>query len=53
MSVTFQDNIGIIYAIIDDSGISFDGTYAYFSDTDGTDYKVRIDRLVSVVNNKP
>ena len=50
MKVTYQDELGLIEVKVDEKyGVGFDGTEAYFTDEDGTDYKVNILHLISIV----
>jgi hypothetical protein len=47
MTVTFKDELGVI-SIKDIDDIQFDGTKAYFTDEDGTDYKVKVEHLIEI-----
>jgi hypothetical protein len=47
MTVTFRDELGII-SISDIDDIQFDGEKAYFTDENGTDYKVNTKQLISI-----
>ena len=52
MIVTYQDALGVIsVSSIDD--IQFDGSRAYFTDEDGTDYKVNVEHIISIVKAEP
>jgi hypothetical protein len=47
MTVTFRDELGVISIIgIDD--VQFDGNKAYFTDENGTDFKVSIEHIISI-----
>ena len=48
MTVTIRDELGII-SISDIDDIQFDGEKAYFTDENGTDYKVNVEHLISIV----
>ncbi len=48
MIVTYQDELGVI-SIADIDDIQFDGAKAYFTDEDGTDFKVNVEHLISIV----
>ena len=47
MIVTFKDELGII-SISDIDDIQFDGEKAYFTDENGTDYKINVEHLISI-----
>jgi hypothetical protein len=51
MTVTFRDALGII-SIVDIDDIQFDGCKAYFTDEDGTDFKVNVEYLISIVKEQ-
>lgn len=40
MYITFSDSLGMIRVEIDDSGITSDGTYMFFTDASERDYKI-------------
>ena len=48
MIVTYQDELGVI-SIADIDDIQFDGAKAYFTDEDGTDFKVNVQHLISII----
>lgn len=49
MKLSYRDNLGIIVVSIDrTNGIAFLGGYAYFTDTDGRDYKIPVDSLIMI-----
>lgn len=48
MTVTFRDELGVI-SITDIDDIQFDGEKAYFTDENGTDFKVNTKHLISIV----
>ena len=48
MIVTYQDELGII-SIADIDDIQFDGLKAYFTDENGTDFKVNIEHIIRIV----
>lgn len=51
MTVTFRDELGVIsISNIDD--IQFDGERAYFTDEDGTDFKVNVEHIISIVKEQ-
>lgn len=52
MIVTYRDDLGVI-SVADIDDIQFDGSIAYFTDEDGTDYKVNVDHLISIVKAEP
>lgn len=49
MFVTYSDNLGMTRVEIDDSGITSDGTYMFFSDGNGRDYKIPSVNVFSVM----
>ena len=49
MIVTYRDELGLVSLEVE-SGVGFDGTEAYFTDTDGKDYKVSVEYLVSITD---
>lgn len=51
MTVTFRDELGVI-SIADIDEIQFDGSKAYFTDENGTDFKVSVEHLISIVKEK-
>jgi len=55
MYITFRDEIGCVSVDVytdKDCGIVFDGENAYFSGTDGKDYKVSTKNIVLINNAK-
>lgn len=51
MQICFRDEIGLVSVDIDmnsTTGVGFDGQYAYFTDTDGRDYKVSTKDIVLI-----
>ena len=51
MIVCFRDDIGLLTVKVDmtnTAGISFDGNYAYFTDTNGKEYKVSNKNIVMI-----
>lgn len=48
MTVTFRDELGII-SIRDIDDVQFFNGKAYFTDENGTDFKVNIEHLISIV----
>lgn len=51
MIVTYRDELGVI-SIADIDDIQFDGAKAYFTDEDGTDFKVNVEHLISIVKEQ-
>ena len=51
MTVTFRDELGVI-SICDIDDIQFDGCKAYFTDENGTDFKVNIEHLISIIKER-
>lgn len=49
MIITFSDNLGMIDVSVDDSGISCDGYFVFFTDTNGRDYKIPFSNVFSIV----
>ena len=49
MIITFSDNLGMIDVSVDDSGISCDGYFCFFTDTNGRDYKIPFANVFSIV----
>ena len=48
MYVTYSDGLGLVRVEIDESGITSDGTYMFFSDTEGRDYKIASVNVFSI-----
>lgn len=48
MYITFSDNLGLTRVEIDDSGITSDGTYMFFTDASERDYKIPAVNVYSV-----
>lgn len=48
MYITFSDGLGLTRVEIDDSGITSDGTYMFFTDTSERDYKIPAVNVYSV-----
>ena len=51
MIICYRDDIGLVTDKIDmtnSAGVAFDGKYAYFTDTNGTDHKVLIKNIVMI-----
>jgi len=49
MKITYRDELGLIAVDVDtEYGICFDGSYAYFSDTYGMDYRISADMIVMI-----
>ncbi len=49
MIIVYQDELGIVCVEVStEYGITFDGVYAYFNDTENRDYRVPIGQLVSI-----
>lgn len=53
MIVTYRDDLGLVSVTINDTyGIQFDGyENVYFTDTDGKDYKMPMQHLVSIAKD--
>jgi hypothetical protein len=49
MIITYRDELGLV-SLESVVCISFDGENAYFTDTDGKDYKVSVEYLVSITD---
>ena len=47
MTITYQDELGVI-SIADIDDIQFDGSRAYFTDENGTDFKVNVEHIISI-----
>lgn len=53
MSICYRDEFGLVVVQIDminTTGVSFDGQFAYFTDTDGNDYKIDQKNIVLIGN---
>ena len=51
MIVTFQDELGVISVSIDKKyGVTFGANKVFFTDTDGNDYKVKTEHLISITD---
>ena len=51
MQICFRDEIGLVSVRIDmdrTTGVGFDGEHAYFTDTDGNDYKISTKDIVLI-----
>ena len=51
MQICYRDDIGLVVVEIDmdaTAGVGFDGRYAYFTDTEGRDYRVPVDQIVLI-----
>ena len=48
MTITYRDELGVI-SIADIDDIQFDGSKAYFTDEFGTDFKVNVEHIISIV----
>ena len=49
MTITYRDNIGYISVEVNtEYGINFDGTSAYFTDTENSDYKISVSDIVEI-----
>ena len=48
MIITFSDDMGLIDVSVDDSGISCDGSFVFFTDTNGRDYKIPFVNVFSI-----
>lgn len=51
MIITYRDELGVI-SIADIDNIQFDGCRAYFTDEDGTDFKVNVEHIISIVTRE-
>ena len=49
MTVTYSTNIGLVAVTLDESGITCDGKFAYFTDEADRDYKVPVSEIVSIL----
>ena len=49
MTVTYSADIGLVAVILDESGITCDGKFAYFTDEADRDYKVPVSEIVSIL----
>ena len=52
MTITFSDNLGMIDVTVDDSGITCDGYFVFFTDTNGRDYKIPFTNVFSIIVNQ-
>ena len=49
MKISYRDELGIIVVNVDNTnGIMFLDGHAYFTDTDGRDYKIPVSALVMI-----
>lgn len=51
MIICYRDEIGLVTYEIDmvnTTGVAFDGEYAYFTDTNGTDHKIPTRTIVMI-----
>ena len=49
MKITYSDGLGLVEVLLDSSGASFDGSFAYFTDANGRDYKIPCADIFSIV----
>lgn len=49
MKITFSDHVGMVEVDVHESGITCDGSYMFFSDTEGRDYRVTVSDVFSIV----
>ena len=49
MAITFSDEMGMIDVSVDDSVITCDGYFVFFTDTNGRDYKIPFTNVSSIV----
>lgn len=53
MQICFRDDLGLVVVDLDmnhTTGVGFDGEHAYFTDTDGNDYKISTKDIVLIGN---
>jgi len=50
MKLTYSDGLGLATVEIDESGITCDGEYAFFADTEDRDYRIPLHNVFSIVN---
>lgn len=50
MKITYSDSLGMVTVEIDESGITCDGTFFFFTDTSERDYKIPCTDVFSIVN---
>ena len=53
MQICYRDEIGLVSVSIDmasTAGVGFDGEHAYFTDTNGKDYKISTKDIVLIGN---
>ena len=48
MVVVYSDSIGLTRIVLDDSGITCDGAFFFFTDGNGRDYKIPVTDVFSV-----
>lgn len=52
MKITYSDSLGLVEVEIDESGITCDGTFFFFTDTSERDYKIPCTDVSSIVNEQ-
>ena len=40
MTITFSDGLGLVSVTVDDSGVTCDGAFFFFTDANERDYKI-------------
>lgn len=50
MKICYRDDLGLNVTEVstDTAGISFDGRYAYFTDTENRDYRISVQNIVMI-----
>ena len=50
MIVTYSDGMGIVSVTVDNSGVTCDGSFFFFTGTNERDYKIPVTDVYSIVN---
>lgn len=51
MQICYRDDLGLVVVEVDTNstnGVGFDGKHAYFTDTEGRDYRIDVDQIVLI-----
>lgn len=51
MIVTYSDGLGLVSVTVDDSGVTCDGAFFFFTDQSGRDYKIPCTNVFSITND--
>lgn len=52
MIVTYSDVLGLVSVTVDNSGVTCDGQFFFFTDTNERDYKIPTTDIYSITNDQ-